>query len=590
MDFIKNMNQKWSGFMKSLERYPLSILFLLVATVLNTVMIQTNEEHFSTFFYVCIIGAALSVVVQQMYETFFTRYLERILLLGAAILVTIGYYFVIHQPDYFNIEMSTKSSVFLFALLIVFIWVPSVKKEFAFHESFMAAFKAFFTALLFAIVLIIGVEAIIFAIDQLIITVNSKIYAHILNIMLTLFAPCFFLSLIPLYPNKQQELTTEQKEKLSRAIHCPKTFHILISYIIIPLTMIYTIILLAYVLLNITGDFWKDNLLEPMLISYAIIVIFVFFLASSLDNIFASLFKRIFPKILIPIVLFQTVASILKIGDTGITYGRYYVIMFGLFALTSGVIFSFFSLKKHGWIAIFLIVFAIISITPPVDAFSVSRSNQMMLLKDTLTENEMLEDGEIIPNEDVSEKDQTTITMTVHYLDQLDYTQDISWLPDSISQPKEFEETFGFEEEFEETTYEDSDFESAYMDWDTAQAFDISGYDQMVYLDINMQYPEEDENQPIALKMNDTDYTLQKEITNDEINVSLEEGDQELITFDIAKAFSEILNSEDTDALSKDDATVTEENDDAKLTLVATSITSNESGYTGEVYLFVKLK
>src|SRR5699024_10613474 len=199
-----------------------------------------------------------------IYETFFTKHLKRVLLMGVAILVTIGYYFVIHQPDYFNIETSTKSIVFLFALLIVFIWIPSVNQDIAFHESFMAAFKAFFTALLFSMVIILGMEAIIFAIDQLIVTINNKMYAHVLNIVLTLLAPSFFLSLIPLYPSKQQELTIEQQEKLFRAIYCPKTFYILISYIIIPLTMVYTVILLIYVLLNITGDFWKDNLLEPM--------------------------------------------------------------------------------------------------------------------------------------------------------------------------------------------------------------------------------------------------------------------------------------------------------------------------------------
>src|SRR5699024_12515098 len=103
-----------------------------------------------------------------------------------------------------------------------------------------------------------------------------------------------------------------------------------------------------------------------------------------------------------------------------------------------------------------------------------------------------------------------------------------------------------------------------------SQAFDIQEYDQMVYLDINMQYPEEDENQPVPLKMNGTDYNLQKEITNDKINVHLEKGDQQLITFDVAEAFSEILDSENTDALSNEDATVTEENEDVKLTLVAT--------------------
>src|SRR5699024_6573498 len=100
----------------------------------------------------------------------------------------------------------------------------------------------------------------------------------------------------------------------------------------------------------------------------------------------------------------------------------------------------------------------------------------------------------------------------------------------------------------------------------------------------------EDENQPNPLKINGRNYNLQKEITNDRINIHLEKDDQQLITFDVAEACSEILDSENRDALSKEDATVTQEKEDVKLTLVATSITYDGSGYTGEVYLFVEIK
>lgn len=590
MSFVKNMNRKWAGLLKAGERYPVVTLFLLIATSLNMMMIQNNWDHFSTFFFVCIIGAALAGVAQQIYETFFTTRMERTLLLATAILLTIGYYFAVRQPDYFNIEISTKSAVLVFALLLFFIWIPAAKKTLAFHKSFMASFKAFFTALLFAVVLIIGVEAIIFAMDQLIIEINSKLYAHVLNVILTLFAPFFFLSLIPLYPRRNAELSKAQQEKFARAVHCPKMFHILISYLIIPLTMIYTIILLMYVLLNITGDFWENNLLEPMLVSYAILVILVYFLASSLDNPVVTVFKNLFPKILIPIVLFQTIASILKIGDIGITYGRYYVIMFGIFALISGIIFSFFSMKNHGWIAVFLIIFSIVSITPPVDAFSVSRANQIALLKDTLTENDMLKDEEITPNKDVSEKDQQTITMTVSYLDRLEYMKNISWLPDSIYQPKEFEETFGFQEKYVATSNEQNNFQSANIDWDTAQVLDIQGYDQMVYIDMNFQYPEKNKQQTIPLKMDGSNYDIQKETESDKIELILKDDNQEWMTFDVAEAFSQILEEEHTDSLSIDDATVTEENEDVKMTIVATTIQYDESEYSGEIYLFVKMK
>ena len=63
------------------------------------------------------------------------------------------------------------------------------------------------------------------------------------------------------------------------AAKCPKFFEILISYIIIPLIAVFTIILLVYIIKNIGGEFWSDNLLEPMIVSYSIFVIVRLFIS-----------------------------------------------------------------------------------------------------------------------------------------------------------------------------------------------------------------------------------------------------------------------------------------------------------------------
>src|SRR5690606_20333630 len=236
-----------------------------------------------------------------------------------------------------------KTGVAIFALVMAFIWVPSIKSKITFNESFMSVFKAFFITVLFSAVISIGLDAILLAVDQLLFSLNYKAYGHVLNIVFSLFAPTFFLSFTPPYPGKKDagRLGGDkalQEGKVAKAVDTPKLLGILISYIIIPLTAVYTVILLAYVLLNIRGDFWTNNLLEPMLVSYAITVILVYILASSIENQFAVLFRKVFPKVLIPIVLLQTVASILRIGEMGITHGRYYVILFGIFAIIAGVI------------------------------------------------------------------------------------------------------------------------------------------------------------------------------------------------------------------------------------------------------------
>ena len=175
-----------------------------------------------------------------------------------------------------------------------------------------------------------------------------------------------------------------QKESIDEAAHCPKFLEVLISYILIPLIAVFTLILVIYIIKNIGGEFWTDNLLEPMLVSYAITVILVYILASEIENKFTAFFRKVFPKVLVPIVLFQITSSILSLADTGVTHTRYYVILFGLFAAVSGILLSFLPVRKNGVIAALLIVFAIISIVPPVDAFTVSRSSQTNTLKNVL--------------------------------------------------------------------------------------------------------------------------------------------------------------------------------------------------------------
>jgi len=268
-------------------------------------------------------------------------------------LITIGYYFIIPTANLYDLEVGIKTSVFVFALVLLYILIPTIKTRLAFNESFMAAFKAFFITSLFTVIIAMGTSSILFAIDRLLFPIDDKLTLHVLNIIFSLFAPLYYLSFTPLYEKATDKRISEEDkmvilEKLKEATSVPKVLELLISYVIIPLTVIYTAILLAYIVLNIRSSFWTDNLLEPLLVSYAVTVILVYILSSTIENQFAVLFRKVFPKVLIPIVLFQTIASVLKIGELGITQGRYYVILFGVFATIAGLIFSFLPVKKNG--------------------------------------------------------------------------------------------------------------------------------------------------------------------------------------------------------------------------------------------------
>ena len=97
----------------------------------------------------------------------------------------------------FSIEIEIRTAVALFALLISFMWIPVIKSRISFNSSFMISFKSLFNSLFFSGVIFAGLSIILIAINQLIFTIDYTAYPHTVNIVFILFAPMYFLSLIP---------------------------------------------------------------------------------------------------------------------------------------------------------------------------------------------------------------------------------------------------------------------------------------------------------------------------------------------------------------------------------------------------------
>lgn len=599
MRLVQNIQDKFQGIIQASRRYPLTVVFLLALSGLNAYLIQQETDIYPNYVYSLLVGIFLSAVAQQIYERFFEKNSQRILLMFGAIILTIAYYFTIGSAADYNLEMTIKTGIIFFILTIAFIWVPTIKNKITFNESYLSAFKAFFTTLLFTLVLYAGIGFIILAIDQLLFSVNYKVNLHALNLVLSLFAPIFFLSYTPLYLSKKDEssLTPEEREAklivIKRDVSVPKMLELLISYIIIPLTTIFTVILMVYLLQNITGDFWTNNLLEPMLVSYSITVIVVYILASNIETKSAIIFRKIFPKVLIPIVLFQTIASVLRIQETGLTYGRYYVILFGIFATIAGVLFSILPIRKNGWVAVVLMVLSLISIVPPIDAFTVSRVSQTNLLERTLEQNQMLEGNSIIPNADIPKEDKIKISQTVYYLTSMDYNEDIEWLaPYNQLLSYQFEEVFGFQPVYDENGFlNEQPLQDSYyatLDFGDSPVISIEEYDKMVvfsYYDFSTQ-------PKIEFEVDDEAYTVYtEEIDGKENLILMDESVETIMSIDLQETMEEVASTTETEnMLTIDEATVTTENEQVEMNLVFTSINIYDNQYDAEFYLFIDIK
>lgn len=591
MKWMKSIVNKLKGLSNSVTRYPLTVVFLIIAAVFVTMQISSNNDY-SKWIAACAVGAVLSITFQAVYERFFEKLSIRILLMAIGLILSIGYYFIIEPASTFSMEIGIRTVIALFALLIAYIWVPAIRGKVNFNESFMAVFKALFQSAFYSGVIMGGCSAIIAAINTLIYPINSDAYSYVANIDFVLFAPIFFLSLIPLYPGRKSIETQKEAEideDVKKAIHCPKFLEVLLSYIIIPIISVFTLILLIYIVMNITGEFWTNNLLEPMLIAYAITVIVVYILVSGLENKFAALFKKIFPKVMLPIVLFQIISSILSLGDTGITHTRYFVILFGIFAVGAGVVMSFFNVRKNGIIALLLIIFAVISITPPTDAFTVSRLNQTARLQTVLEQNEMIINNSIIPNASISKEDKAVITQSVEYLSLMEYTNKIEWMPKDFKIYEDFTDTFGFSEYYSP----DKPVDSVNVYLTAKAAIDIYGYDYLTHTYTNNN--EQNASTVIStIKNAESTYDIVKESTDGRVDIVLkDENGKELLRFNTDEIFERYAGyTTEKSEMSLDDATFTAQSDIVNLKIIVQNASMNTSAdqtdnYT-DIYLLVQ--
>lgn len=613
MKYNLDMKARWRGIIDTVNRFPFTVILLMASVIVNAMAVNSQEDiHFLKLLVTFLLGASVYVVCQLLYERFFHKSGLRIYFMGISAAASVLYYLLIKNARW-DTEITIRTTVLFFILLISFLWIPVINSRYNFNQSFMAIFKGFFASLFYTGILFAGVALIIGATNMLIFRVNDKAFIHAANIIFVLLAPVYFLSLIPYYSHNEKGGDTEnradgqsrvseegslketdipyeisEREAALNKLATPARFlEALISYIIIPITAVFTIILLLYIIMNITGRFWADNLMEPLLISYSITVIIVYLLASSLKNAVAGYFRLIFPKVLVPVVLLQTLASALKIRDAGITYGRYFVILFGLFATVAGLIFCLLPVHRNGRIAPVLIILSLLSIVPPVDAFTVSRINQTYRLEHTLKENKMLSAGKIVPNSAIPEKDKEVIADSVSYLDRMGYAKNIPWLS-SYNKDYDFNKTFGFViKDSGQTVYR-----NVFAERDTSESISIKGYDYMLYRNFNNQSSDFETGK---FEKDGIEYTLRLD-NSDKNNPALllKKDGKELIRFETNEIFNKYTMNAKSVKVKTEDVTFTKENSSAMLTVIADRINLSEweegSVKMADIYILISVK
>ncbi len=352
-------------------------------------------------------------------------------------------------------------------------------------ECFMAQFKSFFmSGVLCAGILFIYISfCLLFSVG-----IEEKL---ILSIVIVVF--CFFELLVRLsyYPQPQME------KKEGNAF-----FKILFLYIITPVLLAYTLVLVLYYLRCLYLRNFPVVLLGHLILWYGLLAVFLLFFVSAWQesNGFAKIVKRLLPLLLLPsvVMLFVTIGA--RILSYGITLNRYYVAAGGIFVLLCMIWYLCRPKAENRSILLLAMCFSLLTGTGPLSGRELQFYSLHNRLLRILRANDMLnEQGKVQPGKDISEADQESISSILYIL--ADYPErELAFLPEDENY--DFAEHFGFENYgYAYSADSDSEGKSEYYSFYSSarnKALPLAGYEKLHEISVSYYGEEEREEEKLS--------------------------------------------------------------------------------------------
>lgn len=579
--FIENM---LSEIKNSLKRFPISIILsslcafiLIYISELGYGMNSEISETLMEVVKIFALGVPLFLCIKLFFEKFSECKKTTLFLtyIGGAISLILCYLFLI--DDFNTISMIWYFSTTLI-LYLAFLFIPYINKENSFELYVIKILTSFFTTIIYSIVLYLGLCAILFTVNKLLgINVKYQIYYYAWLIVSLVFAPCFFLAGVP-YKNKAFTLKDY-----------PKLLKILILYIIMPLITIYTAILYIYFIKIIITWQWPQGLVSHLVLWYSVITAAVLFFIYPFieDNSWAKTFMRIFPKVLIPLIVMIFFSIGIRINQYGVTENRYYVVILGLWVFLVMIYFSFCKNLKNILLPMSLAIIVFISAFGPISSYSISKYSQNKRFINILNKNSMISEGKLTPNGNISGEDKNQISNILSYFKIKHSLNDVKYLPKNFNL-ENMNKVFGFSYEQSENEYNIPISYYYYTDYKNIAPLEIKDYDY--FFDSRMIIPN-----------SYSEGSLNIEFDSNSDVLKLYDNGNEIYSKDLNDFYQKLTDkygiTTNSGEIDSKDMIFEDENEKMKIKIFFSNISGNKDISTGklkshgnELYIFVKLK
>lgn len=422
----------------SAVRFPLSVTFALLLALIG--VSEIYEMHLFPEARLERLGAILVTGffwfgAAKLYSEGHNVARAKVMLPAAAFFVVIALYiyFAKYGLSIHNLIISGVA-----ASVTVAPFIGRKTKDADFYAFNYHLWLSFAYAVIFGIVLCAGISVAIVTVQELFsVNINERAYGVIWTLGCIFLAPYYALSGVP------NNFAAKGDETM------PKGIRFILSYVLVPLGLVYFLILYAYVIKIITQWQLPAGGLSYMICGFGaagtIIQLAIYPMRS--NGGLVSLFHKYFCIVFLPLIAVLFVAIGVRINDYGITESRYAIVLAGVWFTITTIIYLFrhddYSMKFGPAI---LAVLFLLSSFGPWGAVSLSERSQVNRLEVLLIKNNMLKDGKFIkPAPDAKIPDKDSITSILYYLTRTEKLGAIAkWFPKdhAINKPYERYDTY----------------------------------------------------------------------------------------------------------------------------------------------------
>jgi len=363
--FSGSVGNVMKGIVQAFFRYPISMVAAYILVLIGSIYVEDNnffEAKFLTSLQISLmlcgaIGMVLSAAVQKYVIEFEVKIILYISAIGGSVATFLVLYYT---DEAVNNEILPRLGALVIICFLLFLVIPSYKNfKYDFNDTVFMNLKGFFIAGIYSLVLLLGLFAVVGAVQMLIYPdLTHTIISHIALFCLFLWY-AFYLGHLPHFSEHEADAAVD------RAIRQPKFIEILDQYILVPLMGLMSLVLIVWIGRILIFQSWPVfGMVSGIFSTYSILGILLYVLVSKKELRVSQLYRRIFPIFALIFIVFEGFSAWKEISKTGMSTYSYFVILILLGSVAASIVFIFNKVRCNRLVAYILIVMTIVAVLP----------------------------------------------------------------------------------------------------------------------------------------------------------------------------------------------------------------------------------